>query len=306
MARARNIKPGFFESDQIGEVSFCARLLFIAMWQIADRCGRLERRPAKLRAYAFRYDALSVADVEAMLGELERVGLVKTTDFDGLNVIEIPTFTKHQTPHPKEPSLYEPRKVSALPPVEAQKPRKVSAHPPSHEEKPRKVSSFVDETGVEPPLNPESLLLNPDGADVLKPCQPSQAPAMAPPAPQQREFPDFGSDPDPGGLIDELVEDVAQHWPRPGNVPLAKRVWEREASQSVMGVAAWCESTRARAQVHSLAHIQALKANPRHFVPDLARWVYEGDHARPAPKVYEQEPQQRKPRFDPSMLEEPA
>lgn len=300
MARARNIKPGFFESDQIGEVSFCARLLFIAMWQIADRCGRLERRPAKLRAYAFRYDALSVTDVEAMLGELERVGLVKTTDFDGLNVIEIPNFTKHQTPHPKEPSLYEPRKVSALPPVEAQKPRKVSAHPPSHEEKPRKVSAFVDETGVEPPLNPESFLLNADGADVLSSAPPAR------PAPQQHQFPDFGADPDPGGLIDELVEDVAQHWPRPGNVPLAKRVWEREAAGSTKGVAAWCNSVRTTAQLHSLAHLQALKANPRHFVPDLVRWITDGDYSRPAPRIVQQEPQHRKPRFDPSSLEEPA
>jgi len=298
MARARNIKPGFFESDQLGEVSFCARLLFVAMWQLADRNGRLERRPAKLRAYAFRYDALSVADVDKMLAELERASLIVLTDAEGLDIIEIPTFAKHQTPHPKEPSLYEPRKVSALPPGEAQKPRKVSAHPPSHEEKPRKVSAFVDETGVEPPLNPESLLLNPDGADVL---------SSAPPArPQQHEFPDFGADPDPGGLIDELVEDVAQHWPRPGNVPLAKRVWEREAAGSAKGVAGWCDSVRVTAQVHSLAHLQALKANPRHFVPDLVRWITDGDYSRPAPRVVEHEPQQRKPRFDPSMLEEPA
>ena len=298
MARARNIKPGFFESDQLGEVSFCARLLFIAMWQLADRCGRLERRPAKLRAYAFRYDALSVADVDKMLAELERASLIVLTDAEGLDIIEIPTFVKHQTPHPKEPSLYEPRKVSALPPGEAQKPRKVSAHPPSHEEKPRKVSAFVDETGVEPPLNPESLLLNADGAVVLNPAPPAR------PRPQQHEFPDFGADPDPGGLVDEVVEDVAQHWPNPGNVPLAKRVWEREAAGSVKGVAAWCAAIRQTAQLHSLAHIQARKANPRHFIPTLERWVVDGDYSRPAPRVIESDRQERRPRFDPASLEE--
>ena len=108
MARARNIKPGFFESDQLGEVSFCARLLFIAMWQLADRNGRLERRPAKLRAYAFRYDAVSVAEVEAMMAELESVSLIVPTPGRASDLLEIPTFLKHQKPHPKEPSVYEP------------------------------------------------------------------------------------------------------------------------------------------------------------------------------------------------------
>lgn len=277
MARARNIKPGFFESDQLGEVSFCARLLFIAMWQLADRCGRLERRPAKLRAYAFRYDALSVADVDKMLAELERASLIVLTDADGLDIIEIPTFAKHQTPHPKEPSLYEPRKVSALPPGEAQKPRKVSAHPPSHEEKPRKVSAFVDETGVEPPLNPESLLLNADGAVVLNPAPPART--------QQQHLKDFGSEPDPSQLVSDACEMVTRCWPNLGSVPNAKRAWEREAAGAVEGVAEWCRKIQQTALIHAMAHAECRKANPRHFVPTLERWVVDGDYARKPPET---------------------
>jgi hypothetical protein len=278
MARARNIKPGFFESDQLGEVSFCARLLFIAMWQLADRCGRLERRPAKLRAYAFRYDALSVADVDKMLAELERASLIVLTDADGLDIIEIPTFAKHQTPHPKEPSLYEPRKVSALPPGEAQKPRKVSAHPPSHKEKPRKVSAFVDETGVEPPLNPESLLLNADGAVVMNAAPPARTQ-------QQQRLADFGSEPDPSQLVAEAVEAVAKHWPLPGSIVYAKRAWEVEASTDLGGVANWCKNIQQTALVHSVAHTECRKANPRHFVPTLERWVSHGDYRHKPPEA---------------------
>ena len=320
MARARNIKPGFFESEQVGSVSLGARLMFIALWQLADREGRLEDRPKRIQAYAFRYEEPGSIDADCLLQELLEQKLIDRYEVDGVRVIWIPAFKNHQNPHHREPASELPVKASELRGKPWASPRQASENLGKPEAslgitglalgKPEASPNLAPTLPQPSPnlavLNPESLLLNPDGAEVLKPCQPSQAPAMAPQAPQQHEFPNFGADPDPGGLIDELVEDVAQHWPRPGNVPLAKRVWEREASQSVMGVAAWCESTRARAQVHSLAHIQALKANPRHFVPDLARWVYEGDHARPAPKVYEQEPQQRKPRFDPSMLEEPA
>lgn len=277
MARARNIKPGFFESDQVGEVSFCARLLFIAMWQIADRCGRLERRPAKLRAYAFRYDALSVADVEAMLAELENAGLVKTTDLDGLSVLEIPTFNKHQTPHPKEPSLYEPRKVSALPPVEAQKPRKVSAHPPSHEEKPRKVSAFVDETGVEPPLNPESLLLNPDGADGAEPRKPQTAPPARPPA-QPRLL-----DLDPQAEFRRLAGELVQLLPAAGDVHLTARQLEIEYSTSASFAddpVAFSDSVRESAKRWRKAWGQ----NPA-LRPKAAQWwLRDSDYARRPPE----------------------
>lgn len=302
MARARNIKPGFFESDQLGEVSFCARLLFIAMWQLADRNGRLERRPAKLRAYAFRYDALSVADVEAMLVELERVSLIVSTSVRGAEVVEIPTFLKHQKPHPKEPNLFEPEKNPATPHFHEKKPEIFPAHPHFHEEKTEKNPAQPEifpargpESGGEPSLNAECGMLN---AVVLNPAPPAR------PRPQQHEFPDFGADPDPGGLVDEVVEDVAQHWPNPGNVPLAKRVWEREAAGSVKGVAAWCAAIRQTAQLHSLAHIQARKANPRHFIPTMERWVADGDYSRPAPRVIESDRQERRPRFDPASLEE--
>ena len=43
--RARNIKPGFFKNDALAELDFAGRLLFIGLWGIADRAGRLEDRP---------------------------------------------------------------------------------------------------------------------------------------------------------------------------------------------------------------------------------------------------------------------
>jgi len=288
MPRARSIKPGFFESEQVGSVSPCARLLFIALWQLADREGRLEDRPKRIQYYAFRYDDQKTISVELLLQELLEQSLIDRYENNGVKVISIPAFRAHQHPHHTE-------KKSELP------------------DKPRQAPLDNGAITVQAPLpngaiplqirlNPESLLLNPD---VLNQRNASQAPPVAQ-AQQQRDFPDLGSDPDPQGLIDELVEEIAQHWPRPGNVPLAKRVWEREAATAVGGVAAWCALTRSAAAVHSLAHLQAVKSNPRHFVPDLVRWVADGDFRRPAPVIGGTSLQERQSRFDPASLVEPA
>ena len=100
------------------------------------------------------------------------------------------------------------------------------------------------------------------------------------------------------------VESVANFWPRLGNVPLAKMCWKLEASRHVNGVAEWCERIVATASQHAEAHQQAYAANRRHFIPDLARWVQDGDYARKPPATAA--PDQPKRRFDPSSLEEPA
>ena len=44
MARARNIKPGFFKNELLVGLPYEYRLLFIGLWTIADRDGRFEDR----------------------------------------------------------------------------------------------------------------------------------------------------------------------------------------------------------------------------------------------------------------------
>lgn len=112
---------------------------------------------------------------------------------------------------------------------------------------------------------------------------------------QQPEFLPFGDEPDVQHLVSESVEHVAQFWPMLGNVPNAKRVWERHASAAVEGPEAWCQKIRNTAMVHSVAHEQCRRANARHFIPSLEKWVQDNDYARPAPRVLdsEQQPQRK-------------
>lgn len=108
------------------------------------------------------------------------------------------------------------------------------------------------------------------------------------PQQQQPEFLPFSDEPDVQALVSEAVEDVAQFWPMLGNVPNAKRVWERHAVDAVEGAAAWCRKIRQTALIHFSAHEQCRNANGKHFIPTLERWVQDGDYSRKPPTAMEQ------------------
>lgn len=100
MARSRNIKPGFFKNEQLVELPYATRLLFIGLWTIADREGRLEDRPKRIKMELFPADDLNV---ERALNELHHTGFIYRYKVDGGAYIQIITFAKHQSPHHKEP-----------------------------------------------------------------------------------------------------------------------------------------------------------------------------------------------------------
>lgn len=112
MARIRTLKPEFFDDPDIGSCSFAARLLFAGLWTQADKAGRLDYNPRVLKARLFPYD--EGLDVEALTGELEACGAVKTYQvspavekhgepWKGKTFLWVVNFQKHQRPHPKEP-----------------------------------------------------------------------------------------------------------------------------------------------------------------------------------------------------------
>jgi hypothetical protein len=99
MARARNIKPGFFSNDLLAEINPLGRLLFAGLWTLADRAGRLEDRPKKIKAEVLPYDA---CNVDKLLTELQARSFIQRYVVRGLAYIQILNFTKHQNPHKNE------------------------------------------------------------------------------------------------------------------------------------------------------------------------------------------------------------
>lgn len=101
MARARNIKPGFFKNEELAELSAIHRLLFVGLWTLADRNGVLEDRPRKIKLELLPYDTF---DAEQVLGDLESKGFILRYKVEQLTLIHITNFSKHQNPHHTEKS----------------------------------------------------------------------------------------------------------------------------------------------------------------------------------------------------------
>jgi hypothetical protein len=99
MARSRNIKPGFFQNEDLQELDFATRLFFIGLWTEADKEGRLEDRPKKLKNALFPADDV---EVEQMLEGLAAYGFISRYERAGKKIIQIVKWAKHQNPHRRE------------------------------------------------------------------------------------------------------------------------------------------------------------------------------------------------------------
>ncbi len=121
MARSRLLKPGFFKNEHLAQLSPHARLCFAGLWLLADREGRLEDRPLRLKAEIFPYEQL---DIEELLSCLSAGHFIQRYRVDGEAYLAIPKFTSHQSPHVREaesmiPAPDKHQSSTVLAPVEA-------------------------------------------------------------------------------------------------------------------------------------------------------------------------------------------
>lgn len=186
MARARNIKPSFFKNELLVEMGAFDRLLFIGLWCLADREGRIEDRPKRIKMELFPCDAY---DVDEGLDELQRHGFVRRYEAAGVGVISIVNFHKHQTPHGTEKDSELPDEAGVITVHERSDNGYVTGKKRQNNVKPHSNNSgspLENCAGtVNPPtkntLNPDSL--NPDS---LNPELGESAPAAQAPKPTKR------------------------------------------------------------------------------------------------------------------------
>ena len=100
MARARMLKPSFFTNEALSALPSSARLLFCGLWTIADREGRLEDRPSRIKVELLPYDRVNV---DVLLQKLHDAGFIVRYESERGRVIQVVNFTKHQNPHKNEP-----------------------------------------------------------------------------------------------------------------------------------------------------------------------------------------------------------
>lgn len=98
--RARNIKPALFKNELLGVADPLLTILFQGLWCLADREGRLEDRPLRIKAEIFPYR--ENLDVNGYLTVIERLGFIRRYSADGIAIIQVVNFLKHQAPHKTE------------------------------------------------------------------------------------------------------------------------------------------------------------------------------------------------------------
>jgi hypothetical protein len=111
MARARLLKPGFFSNEDLAEIGPLGQLLFAGLWTVADKAGRLDDRPKRIKAAVFPYYD---ADVASLLDGLDEKGFIHRYQIEDAHFIQIVKWD-HQHPHRNEPD-------SIIPPPSAYMP----------------------------------------------------------------------------------------------------------------------------------------------------------------------------------------
>lgn len=100
MPRARNIKPSLFKNEILGEADPLLTILFTGLWCLADRDGKLEDRPKRIKAEIFPYRELP--DFNGYLTVLEQMGFIERYSVENQAIVKVLNFDKHQSPHKTE------------------------------------------------------------------------------------------------------------------------------------------------------------------------------------------------------------
>ena len=101
MARSRLLHPEFARHEVLGHLSPLHRLLFALLPTLADREGKLEDRPERIKVDLFPYDPDTI-DVDRLLSDLEKSGFIVRYEAGDKLIISIPGFERWQKPHPRE------------------------------------------------------------------------------------------------------------------------------------------------------------------------------------------------------------
>lgn len=110
LGRIRTIKPELFLDEHLARLGELHQLVFIGLLPQADREGRLEDRPDRLRALIRPYHPKTRMDT--ILTDLTTAGFLIRYEVDRNHFIQICGFTKHQRPNSREPD-------SSIPPPPA-------------------------------------------------------------------------------------------------------------------------------------------------------------------------------------------
>jgi hypothetical protein len=96
MARIRTIKPEFWDSADTARATLRARLLYIAMWNLADDYGIGDGNHKRIIGFAFPNDEIGVSEIPRLIAEVSRTFSVMFYEYQGRPYYYIPSWENHQ------------------------------------------------------------------------------------------------------------------------------------------------------------------------------------------------------------------
>lgn len=154
MARIRSVKPEYFTSMDICQLSIEARLAFIGLWTHADDEGRFVDEPRLIKAALFPLDdELDFAAVDGLLNELQRTErIIRYQSPDGKRFAAIRGWN-HQKIDRRTPSKHPP-------PPDLDEGSSSARHNVSDDSSPDRIGS--DRNGSDPSSSSEVTLTDDD------------------------------------------------------------------------------------------------------------------------------------------------
>ena len=241
--RQRTISPGFFTNEVLAGLPPIVRLLFQGLWCLADREGRLEDRPPRIRVLLFPYGTAGPCNYTAsnvtpaqrdelseMLDLLVQAGFIRRYEVDGNSYLAVLNFKKHQHPHPKEA-----QSVIPPPPKEPCNYKASRVKDMASRAGPSVPSVSSGPSGPSDNSSAGSVVGGPRGETETEPARPPHSgvfagPEYFPPGHPRRESPPPMTEPedqgDPQGWIDHDPEDHDQ-------AALVSRVLELERADAL-------------------------------------------------------------------------
>lgn len=158
MARIRSIKPEFWSSEQVMECSRDARLLFIGLWNFCDDAGRHPLAPRQIKALIFPGDeTLSVADVQRMLYELSKNGLIERYDVDGKQYLQVTGWQHQKIDRPQKPRYPGPPDDRSTNPHREPSTERSTEHREEGKGEERRIAAVDDRAGAKSIFSPEDF-----------------------------------------------------------------------------------------------------------------------------------------------------
>ncbi len=97
--RTRMVRHAFWSDEDLAELPILTRFVFLGLFAVADREGRFEDRPRRIKRLLFPNDEI---DVNSAIEQLAQAGLVWRYIIDRQPLAQIKNFRMHQRPHPQE------------------------------------------------------------------------------------------------------------------------------------------------------------------------------------------------------------